>query len=130
MHYRSLNAADFTIARAGWIADYNDAQNFLYLLESRTGANNYSGFADPEFDNPPAVALDEERVVGMVTDADVAASARACVDSTGRPVDSLTVLASAIQDGSVFWRLDTTAHEGAELEGQVRPAGADDGEFL
>ena len=50
VHYSSLNSAKFSIARAGWIADYNDAQNFLYLLESRTGPNNYSGFADPKFD--------------------------------------------------------------------------------
>jgi oligopeptide transport system substrate-binding protein len=50
VHYQSLNNADFAIARAGWIADYNDAQNFLYLLEKRTGPNNYSGFADPTFD--------------------------------------------------------------------------------
>ncbi len=50
VHYSSLNSAKFSIARAGWIADYNDAQNFLYLLESRTGPNNYSGFADPTFD--------------------------------------------------------------------------------
>ncbi|MEO3427239.1 peptide ABC transporter substrate-binding protein [Pelagibius sp. CAU 1746] len=50
VHYRALNSADFSIARAGWIADYNDAQNFLYLLETRTGPNNYSGFSNSEFD--------------------------------------------------------------------------------
>ncbi|MCB1809505.1 MAG: peptide ABC transporter substrate-binding protein, partial [Candidatus Competibacteraceae bacterium] len=37
VHYDRLKQADFDIARAGWIADYNDPQNFLYLLETRTG---------------------------------------------------------------------------------------------
>jgi oligopeptide transport system substrate-binding protein len=50
VHYADLKKADFQIARAGWIADYDDAQNFLYLLETRTGANNYGGFSNPEFD--------------------------------------------------------------------------------
>ncbi|PID76494.1 MAG: peptide ABC transporter substrate-binding protein [Deltaproteobacteria bacterium] len=50
VHYANLKEGDFEVARAGWIADYNDAQNFLYLLESRTGANNYGKYASPEFD--------------------------------------------------------------------------------
>src|SRR5690606_36337882 len=32
-------------------ADYNDAQNFLFLLESRTGAMNYGRYSNPEFDS-------------------------------------------------------------------------------
>ncbi len=50
VHYANLKEGDFEVARAGWIADYNDAQNFLYLLESRTGANNYGKFSNAEFD--------------------------------------------------------------------------------
>lgn len=50
VHYADLKQGDFQVARAGWIADYNDAQNFLYLLESRTGANNYGRYSNPEFD--------------------------------------------------------------------------------
>lgn len=50
VHYADLKQGLFDVARAGWIADYNDAQNFLYLLESRTGANNYGRYANPEFD--------------------------------------------------------------------------------
>lgn len=51
VHYADLKQGDFQVARAGWIADYNDAQNFLYLLETRTGANNYGRYSNPEFDN-------------------------------------------------------------------------------
>ncbi|MCP4744661.1 MAG: peptide ABC transporter substrate-binding protein [Desulfobacteraceae bacterium] len=51
VHYAELKQANFQVARAGWIADYNDAQNFLYLMETRTGPFNYSGYSNPEFDN-------------------------------------------------------------------------------
>ena len=50
VHYAELKQANFQVARAGWIADYNDAQNFLYLLETRTGANNYGRYSNPEYD--------------------------------------------------------------------------------
>lgn len=50
VHYDALKQNNFDVARAGWIADYNDPQNFLYLMETRTGPNNYSRFSDAEFD--------------------------------------------------------------------------------
>jgi oligopeptide transport system substrate-binding protein len=40
---------DYDVARAGWIGDYNDAQNFLFLLES-TNQLNYSRWSNPQFD--------------------------------------------------------------------------------
>jgi oligopeptide transport system substrate-binding protein len=49
-HYNKLEGNDFDVARAGWIADYNDAQNFLYLLETRTGRQNYGRYSNPEYD--------------------------------------------------------------------------------
>jgi oligopeptide transport system substrate-binding protein len=49
-HYNKLEQNDFDVARAAWIADYNDAQNFLYLLETRTGRQNYGRYSNPEFD--------------------------------------------------------------------------------
>ena len=50
VHYDELQQHNFEVARAGWIADYNDPQNFLYLLETRTGPNNYAQYSNPEFD--------------------------------------------------------------------------------
>jgi ABC-type oligopeptide transport system substrate-binding subunit len=41
---------DFDVARAGWLADYPDAQNFLALCESDNSALNYSGWSNPEYD--------------------------------------------------------------------------------
>ncbi len=55
-HYNKLEQNDFDIARAGWIADYNDAQNFLYLLETRTGRQNYGRYSNPQFDDYMAKA--------------------------------------------------------------------------
>lgn len=40
---------DYDVARAGWIGDYNDPQNFLFLLES-TNQLNYARWNSPEFD--------------------------------------------------------------------------------
>ena len=50
VHYDVLKENHFDIARAAWVADYNDPQNFLYLLETRTGAQNYGRFSNPEYD--------------------------------------------------------------------------------
>ncbi|WP_104204827.1 peptide ABC transporter substrate-binding protein [Billgrantia saliphila] len=49
VHYADLRQGDFDVARAGWIGDYNDAQNFLSLLESGV-ANNYGAYSNEEFD--------------------------------------------------------------------------------
>lgn len=49
VHYQSLQQGDFDIARAGWIADYNDAENFLSLLHSGVG-NNYGAYSNPAYD--------------------------------------------------------------------------------
>lgn len=48
--YASYRARDFQIADAGWIADYNDAMSFLYLMQSATGAQNYGDYKNPAFD--------------------------------------------------------------------------------
>jgi len=50
-HYDNLEQNNFDVARAGWIADYNDPQNFLYLLETRTGRQNYGRWSNAEFDS-------------------------------------------------------------------------------
>ncbi len=50
VHYQSIAEGDFDVARAGWIADYNDAENFLVLLQSGVG-NNYGAYSNAEFDS-------------------------------------------------------------------------------
>lgn len=48
--YDQLKAGNFIISDAGWVADFNDAYNFLFLLDSRTGAMNYGKYNNPAFD--------------------------------------------------------------------------------
>jgi oligopeptide transport system substrate-binding protein len=50
VHYANLRAKNFECGDGGWIGDYNDAKNFLYLFESRTGAQNYPGYSNPTYD--------------------------------------------------------------------------------
>jgi len=49
VHYQAIQNGDFNVARAAWIADYNDAENFLTLLHSGVG-NNYGAYSNPEYD--------------------------------------------------------------------------------
>ncbi|GAB2781096.1 peptide ABC transporter substrate-binding protein [Halomonas shantousis] len=49
VHYQALQEGDFDVARAAWVADYNDAENFLNLLHSGVG-NNYGAYDDERFD--------------------------------------------------------------------------------
>lgn len=49
-HYANLREhAPFDFARAGWIGDYSDPQNFLMLVESDSGFN-YAQWKNPEYD--------------------------------------------------------------------------------
>ena len=40
----------YGMSRYGWIADYSDAQSFLFLLESGNVGLNVGGYRNPEFD--------------------------------------------------------------------------------
>lgn len=49
VHYAELKQGNLEIARAGWLADYNDPINFLQLLISDVG-DNYGRWKNTEFD--------------------------------------------------------------------------------
>lgn len=49
VHFQKLQDHDFDLAAASWIADYNDATNFLDLLLSY-GGKNYGGYDNPAYD--------------------------------------------------------------------------------
>lgn len=50
IHYDNLRASDYQVADGGWIADYNDPYNFLFLGEYRSVPMNYSRYNNPEYD--------------------------------------------------------------------------------
>ncbi|HEY9216420.1 MAG TPA: ABC transporter substrate-binding protein, partial [Phenylobacterium sp.] len=47
--YAAYRQRDFDVADAGWVADYNDAMSFLYLFDTKTGAQNYGDYNNPAF---------------------------------------------------------------------------------
>ena len=50
-HYAMLrDKGDFDVARAGWIGDYSDPQNFLFMVESDNDGFNYANYDNPEYD--------------------------------------------------------------------------------
>jgi oligopeptide transport system substrate-binding protein len=50
-HFAHLrDGGDFDIARYGWIADYSDPENFLFLLKSDNKGFNAGKYNNPEFD--------------------------------------------------------------------------------
>src|SRR5271170_2612905 len=59
-HYALLRSGgDYDVARAGWIGDYSDPQNFLFLLKSDNVGLNYSRWANPAYDALLAKASSE-----------------------------------------------------------------------
>jgi oligopeptide transport system substrate-binding protein len=57
--YQYFRLKDFQIGDAGWIADYNDAMSFLYLMDSATGAMNYGAYNNPRYDELLRLANNE-----------------------------------------------------------------------
>lgn len=50
-HYTSvLQKQNFDVAMAAWIADFNDAENFLFMLESRNAGFNYGHWFNKDYD--------------------------------------------------------------------------------
>ncbi|HUJ02878.1 MAG TPA: peptide ABC transporter substrate-binding protein [Rhizomicrobium sp.] len=49
VHYKNLQQHQFNIAGASWIADFDDATNFLDLLRTGSG-NNYGQWSNPKYD--------------------------------------------------------------------------------
>ena len=84
VHYADIRQGDFDVARAGWIGDYNDAQNFLSLLESNV-SNNYGAYSSPEFD---ALMSEAANTQDLDERADIMAEAEtiALADSATLPI--------------------------------------------
>jgi len=60
VHYSNLRIGNFQMGRAGWIADYNDAQSYLFLSQTSTKQQNFSRFSNPEYDR----LMDEASLTG------------------------------------------------------------------
>lgn len=73
-HYAHLrDKGDFDFARAAWIGDYSDPQNFLFLVESDNPGFNYADYTNPEYDalmDQAAVTTDLEMRAGILKQAE------------------------------------------------------------
>lgn len=59
-HYAYLQEGGaFNVARAGWVADYADAENFLALNISTNTSFNYGRYSNPEYDALMAKSYEE-----------------------------------------------------------------------
>ncbi|HEV2563221.1 MAG TPA: peptide ABC transporter substrate-binding protein [Rhizomicrobium sp.] len=63
VHYDLLRKHDFAAAWAGWIADYRDPKNYLFLFQSSTIDLNYGSYSNAKFD-AVVEASDNERDAG------------------------------------------------------------------
>ncbi len=50
VHYAVLRKHDFDVAWAGWVADYRDPKNYLFLFQRATEDMNYGGYDNPRFE--------------------------------------------------------------------------------
>jgi len=57
--YNYLRTGDFQVGDAGWVADFNDASNFLFLFQKSSGPLNYGNYNNPIFDKLVDTALQE-----------------------------------------------------------------------
>ena len=57
--YNYLRTGDFQVGDAGWIADFNDASNFLFLFETSSIGLNYGKYSNKIFDNLMSKAKNE-----------------------------------------------------------------------
>ena len=73
-HYAYLrDLGDLQVARAGWIGDYSDPQNFLFTLESHNTGFNYARYDNPEFDalmRDAAKELNQDRRAEILSEAE------------------------------------------------------------
>ncbi|WP_198662782.1 peptide ABC transporter substrate-binding protein [Cohaesibacter intestini] len=73
-HYAHLrDKGDYDVARAGWIGDYSDPQNFLFMVESDNDGFNYANYKNPEYDalmDKAAATVDLDERAGYLLEAE------------------------------------------------------------
>lgn len=60
VQYDLMRKRDFSVGWAGWIADYRDPKDYLFLFQSSTKDLNYGDYSNPKYDAIVA-ASDHER---------------------------------------------------------------------
>lgn len=78
IHFANLRQGDYEAGLLAWVADVNDAGNFLYILQSSSTGSNYSRYHNPVFDSlmeKAAVTTDIAARAGVLREAEAIAMA-------------------------------------------------------
>lgn len=51
VHFSEMRKGNFKVSRSGWVADYNAADNFLFIFQSDNEGLNYANYNSPIFDD-------------------------------------------------------------------------------
>jgi hypothetical protein len=120
---------DFSSAQIGVRFSDLDGNLTRFLLScAGTGVDVVAiGLVDrsaPSLDAYPNVRAEGAFIVGTITNANFSEQARSgasgCLDENGQTMDSLVLLAAAIERGRIYWSLHTDAFPEAELRGLVQ----------
>ena len=71
--YSRMEEGDYQMGDGGWVADFNDPYNFLYLLMCEAGPLNWSKYCNPDYDaliNQAAKTLDMQERARLMSDAE------------------------------------------------------------
>jgi len=71
--FARLRTGDFDIGYAAWVADVNDAGNFLAILHSQAVNSNYARYANPDYDallDRAAATADAADRAGLLAEAE------------------------------------------------------------
>ena len=71
--YNRMEQGDYQMGDAGWVADYNDPYNFLYLLLCDAGPMNYPNYCNPDYDaliQQATLTLDMEERARLMSQAE------------------------------------------------------------
>ncbi len=90
VHYAEVRQGDFEVAHLGWVAMYNDAESFLYILRASSSEANYGGYTSAEYDRLMDLA---SQTVGIEERARLMAEAEA-VALADQPIIPLYVTVS------------------------------------
>ncbi|WP_047983887.1 peptide ABC transporter substrate-binding protein [Ornithinibacillus californiensis] len=77
----SMGSGDFQVGRMGWLADFNDAINFLEIFQA-VGGNNYTNWEDAEY---------QELLAASRTETDAAAREQILKDAEAIFMDAMPI---------------------------------------
>ncbi|WP_395644480.1 peptide ABC transporter substrate-binding protein [Terricaulis sp.] len=102
VHYDNLRTKRFDIGDGAWTADFNDAKNYLYLMETRSGSQNFCSYSNPTFDQL-VLQSDSER--------DQGARAQIMVRAEQLMLDEAPVCTSVFLNSTNLVHPDLTGYE-------------------